>query len=91
MNHARGMWKFDALMLLSLVVALAFGGPKTEVDDAQETAALERAAYERKADVTPEERLTLTHPLDCDATVCTRQSSREKCLTRTRCYSKSAQ
>lgn len=62
-----------------------------EFKSAEVTAKIEQAVYERKSDVTPQERIALTHPLDCDATMCARQSSRQGCLTRARCYFRSQQ
>jgi len=69
----KGLWKHD--LLLAAAVTLALIGHREyrdthELIDAEVTASIERAAYERKTDLTPQDRVALSCPLqDCDATV----------------------
>lgn len=71
-----------SLLVFVLVLAiLAKGGKKS---DAEVTAAHVRAATESKQDIRPQDRIALTYPLDCDATVTASGTPGQ--LPRTRCY-----
>ena len=77
----QGIWKYDLMILAAVGISLAFA------DDhfgAQVTAEHVKAADERKADVRPEDRMALSHPLQCDAWVMYSGTPGE--LPRSRCY-----
>jgi hypothetical protein len=85
-NHARGLWKLDLLMVAAVVIAFgAFAGFQAD-RDAEITAEHVKEADERKA-IKPEERMALSAPLQCDATVMHSGTPGE--LPRTRCYVRS--
>ena len=68
----QGLWMYDLMMAAAVAVALLGHSEFSathELIDAEVTAAVEREVSERKADVKPEDRVALTHPLQYDATV----------------------
>jgi len=76
MNHARGLWKFDLIVVASLLVAIAFGRAK-EADDAAETAKQEKAAAQKKADAKPEDVVWLRLPLECEQFIAMRGAGQQ--------------
>ena len=86
MNHRISLWREDlgvaGVILASVAAGIIFG--KLEAESVRVTAAIERAAQERKADVKPADQLWLRLPLECDQFLAMRGAG-EKWKVRTVC------
>jgi hypothetical protein len=75
LNHARGLWKYDLMVVFAFAAALYVG--KHDSESAEVTAKHEQAAAEAKADIKPADQVWLRLPLECQEWIAMRGAGQE--------------